>query len=149
MGHRHSHVPLPRAGRVTRARRTEPGAVLVIVGHDGFRDLILECLGNRPVTVASTPWEATTLLGAHRYPLVIATNGGIPPLLTLEAIPQEHDYPVFFLTGHWDAAVEAVCRDKRIAARRVPLDLDELRQELRIVLEDRSPLVSQFESGVG
>jgi len=120
------------------AEPAEPGAVLVIVGHYGFRDLILECLGNQPVTVASTPWEASTLLGAHRYRLDIATNGGIPPLLTLDAIPPKHDYPVLFLTGHWDVAVEAVCRDKQVVVRRVPIGLDELRQEIRLALEDCS-----------
>ena len=119
-------------------RPAEPGAVLVIVGDQGFRDIVLECLGSHRVTVASMPWEASTLLGAHRYRLVIATNGGIPPLLTLEAIPAERDYPVLFLTGHWDAAVEAVCRDKQVVARRVPFGLDEFRQELRLALDDGS-----------
>jgi hypothetical protein len=109
--------------------------VLLLAADPGARDLVLGALGQCWVTVAASR-------GGHCTP-------GDPPLRARDhhqlrsapgdavaVIPVARDYPVLFLTGHLNPDLEAACRARAIPWLRVPVELDGLRRELRLALED-------------
>jgi hypothetical protein len=110
--------------------------ILLIAADPGARDYVLRYVGPHRVTVAASPPEATTLLAAHRYGLVLVTNFGIRPDEALVAIPARRDYPVLFLTGCITDRIEKACVEKAIPMLRIPEAIDMLRGEIRLVLED-------------
>jgi hypothetical protein len=110
--------------------------ILLIAADPGARDFLLRYVGRHRVTVTASSPEATTLLAAHRYGLVLVTNFGIRPDEALVAIPARRDYPVLFLTGCITDRIEKACVEKAIPMLRIPEAIDMLRGEIRLVLED-------------
>lgn len=88
------------------------------------------------LTIVASPEQAAALLASDHYALVVLTNFGIGPREAVTMIPDRRDYTVFFLTGHVDSSIEAVCRSKQIHYRTMPIAPDVLRRELRIALDD-------------
>jgi hypothetical protein len=86
--------------------------------------------------IAASPPEATALLAAHRYGLVLVTNFGLRPDEALAAIPARRDYSVLFLTGHITDRIKKACVENAIPMLRIPEAIDLLRGEIRLVLED-------------
>ncbi len=113
--------------------------VLLVADDKCLRDLMLHCLQNQSVTVASSAEEAQELLGVDRYALVIMTNFGIPPLVALSVVLERRDYPVLFLTGYMDEAVKDICLRKKIHWRTVPIETGTLLRELRLALDEGRP----------
>lgn len=110
--------------------------VLLVANDRQLQDFVLEFLPHQELTVISSPAQAASLLQTHRYALVILTNFGLSPAHVLSAIPKERGYPVLFLTGYVNAAIETQCQEKHIHCRTVPIDPSALRSELRLALDD-------------
>ncbi len=89
-----------------------------------FRDLLLAVLGGPQVlvTVVATPPEAKALLAARSYDAVVMTNFGVSPWEAAAVVPENHPYPAFFMSGVWDAQLEAACRTRRLQCVRAPFD---------------------------
>lgn len=90
--------------------------LLVAADHPSrtFVAHVIDEIGGTGLTVAGSPGEARTLLNAHRYGLVIATNLGIPPWLSLDVIPVEHAYEAMFIGGYWEDDFVRECERRRL-----------------------------------
>lgn len=113
--------------------------ILVLAADPGARDFLLRLLGRHRVSVVASPTEASLLLQARSYGLVIVTNYDIPAVEALAAVPAGRDCPVLFLTGHVSERVEKQCVAQGFAVLRMPEAVDVLRGQLRSALE-RSPV---------
>lgn len=113
--------------------------ILLLAADPGARDFLLRLLGRHRVSVVASPAEASLLLRARNYGLVIVTNYGIPATDALAAVPARRDCPVLFLTGHASERIEKQCVEQGIAVLRMPEAVDVLRGQLRSALE-RSPV---------
>lgn len=110
--------------------------MLLLAADPGARELMLDVLGDRDVTVCETPAQARARIRATHYVLVIVTNFGVRPFEAVEIIPAERDYTVMFLTGHMDDRLREQCRERRISWWPVPMEPREIWRELRLALED-------------
>jgi prepilin signal peptidase PulO-like enzyme (type II secretory pathway) len=111
--------------------------VLLVAADRHARALVaqaIDAVGHTRLTVADSPGEARTLLNAHRYGLVIATNLGIPPRLSIDVIPIDRTYEAMFISGHWDDELVRECELRRLHRVRVPCDFDVLRDEIAKIL---------------
>jgi len=111
--------------------------VLLVAADRGARSFVLQAIdaaGHTRTTVAESPAEARTLLNAHRYSLVIATNLGIPPWLAIEVIPRDRTYEGMFISGHWDDQIVRECEVRQLYCVRVPCDFNALREEIVKIL---------------
>jgi DNA-binding NtrC family response regulator len=98
---------------------------------------MLEAFGPQyKVSIASTALEARTLMNIYRYKLVIVTNFGMPPEHAVSVVPDEHTYPVIFISGVFDEELRAACRTKRLRCMVAPFSLEQLREALRSALSD-------------
>lgn len=107
--------------------------VLLVAADRHSRTLLahaIDAAGDTWLTVAGSPGEARTLLNAHRYGLVIATNLGIPPWLSIDVIPIDRSYEAMFIGGYWDDDFVRERERRRLHCVRVPCDLDTLRGEI-------------------
>lgn len=107
--------------------------VLLVAADRHSRTLVaqaIDAVGDTWLTVAGSPGEARTLLNAHRYGLVIATNLGIPPWLSIDVIPIDRSYEAMFIGGYWEDDFVPECELRRLHCVRVPCDFDTLREEI-------------------
>jgi hypothetical protein len=109
--------------------------VLLIAADPGARDFILRRLGRLRISTAASSAEASYLLTAHRYGLVLVTNFGISAHDAVSVIPAGHDYAVLYLTGHINDRIAAACAERAIPWLRVPEDIENLRREVRLALD--------------
>jgi hypothetical protein len=112
--------------------------VLLLVNDTPLREFMLDPLVNYDVTVVEHPDAVAEQLRRRDFSLVIVTNFGVSPWDAVAIIPEERDYPVLFLTGHFDSEIESACTRKHIPVGRVPIDLVALRREIRLALDDVS-----------
>lgn len=133
----------------------QPTHVLLIAADRQARALVTQAIdaaGHTRLTVAESPGEARTLLNAHRYGLVIASNLGISPWLSIDVIPIDRTYEAMFISGHWDEDILRECEVRGLHRVRVPCDFDVLRQEIaRVLSQVRQPAArrpDQWESRV-
>jgi prepilin signal peptidase PulO-like enzyme (type II secretory pathway) len=111
--------------------------VLLVAADRHARALVaqaIDAVGHTRLTVADSPGEARTLLNAHRYGLVIATNLGIPPRLSIDVIPIDRTFEAMFISGHWDDDLVRECELRRLHRVRVPCDFELLRDAIAKVL---------------
>jgi hypothetical protein len=116
---------------------SRPIHVLLVAADCQLRALVSELIDRLPdtwLTVTHSPGEARILLYAHRYHLVIATNFGVPPWLSIDVIPIERSYEAMFVSGYWDDAIRRECEKLRLHSLRVPCGLEMLRTEVANVV---------------
>lgn len=82
-----------------------------------------------------SPAEASLLLQARAYSVVIGTNYGISAEAALAVLPSPADFPVLFLTGHAGERIERHCVERGILLLRMPEASDVLRGQLRLAAE--------------
>lgn len=126
-------IVLPRdSGAETRRQgvryATTQDVILMLVADKGAQGLMLEMLSRYPVTIANTALEAGVLMRSFDYRLVIVSNLGMPPDHAVSVVPQEHQYPVIFISGFWNDELRRVCRDKRLRCINAPFDFDTLQK---------------------
>ena len=112
---------------------TEPIHVLLVAADRHSRALVVQAIdatGRARLTVAESPGEARILLNAYRYGLVIATNLGIPPWLSIDVIPVDRSYEAMFIGGYWEDDFVRECGRRRLHCVRVPCASDTLREEI-------------------
>jgi hypothetical protein len=88
--------------------------------------------------MAASPAEASHLLTAHRYGLVLVTNFGISAHDAVSLIPADRDYAVLYLTGHINDRIAAACTERAIPWLQVPEGVESLRREVQLALDDPS-----------
>jgi hypothetical protein len=111
----------------------DPLHVLLVAADRHARALVVQAIdatGRVRLTVAESPGEARTLLNAHRYGLVIATNLGIPPWLAIDVVPVDRQYEAMFIGGYWEDDFVRECEVRRLRCVRVPCSFDTLRDEI-------------------
>jgi hypothetical protein len=97
--------------------------ILLLVGDNPVREVLMKLLGDHDVTVVTHPAEARTLVAFHRYGLVIVTNLGESPWEAIEVIPEERDWPALFISGHWEPELESICAARRVPRLPAPFDV--------------------------
>ena len=120
---------------------TETVHVLLIAADRHSRALVVQAIDAAScarLTVAESPGEARTLLNAHRYGLVIATNLGIPPWLSIDVIPIDRSYEAMFIGGYWEDDFVGECERRRLHCVRVPCSFETLRDEIAQALSTAS-----------
>ena len=66
---------------------------------------------------------------------MIVSNLGLKPWDAVAVVPERRDCPVLFLTGYVDETIRSACATKHIPYRMVPMDVSDLRRELRLALD--------------